>query len=347
MEKITDKVHLEDFPSVSIIIPVKNGEKNIKKCIVSLEQSDYPRIKYEIIIVDGGSTDSTVDIIKKLQKDYGNIRLIQAEGANTSLGRNIGVKEASGTIIINFSGHATSEKNFIKVLSNKLQSSDNDVAGVGCRDKIPADQTSFIAKSIDCIVNTVLGGTMMHQHAKIEGEKFVDSISFTAYKKEIFRKIGYFNPVLPSGDDAEFNLRLRKSGYKLLYTPDTTVYRYRRETIRGFLKQMFNYGRVRMQIIKQYPESLRFPYVIPILFVGYLLISPVIIFINNTIILNIFLLGALIYISILLLFSIKISFLKKEPKFIIICPLLYVIQHCAYGLGLLLGIFRKKIAVKY
>lgn len=342
MEKITDKFPLEDFPSVSIIIPVKNDEKNIKKCINSLEQSDYPKIKFEIIIVDGGSTDSTVNIIEKLQKDYENIRLIRAEGVNTSVGRNIGVKEASGTIIINFSGHAISEKNFIKVLSNKLQSFNNDVAGVGCRDKIPADQTSFIAKSIDCIVNTVLGGTTMHQHAKIEGEKFVDSISFTAYRKEIFRKIGYFNPVLPSGDDAEFNLRLRKSGYKLLYTPDTSVYRYRRETIRGFMKQMFNYGRMRMQIIKQYPESLRLPYVIPILFAIYLLISPVIIFINNPIILNIFLLGAFIYISILLLFSIKISFLEKEPKFIITCPLLYFIQHCAYGLGLLLGMVSRK-----
>ena len=98
---------------VSTIVPVKNEEKYIAKCIESLEESDYPKEKFELIVIDGCSVDKTVDIFKKLQKKYKNIRLIYADGANTSVGRNLGIKSASGDIIINFSSHTLAEKDFI------------------------------------------------------------------------------------------------------------------------------------------------------------------------------------------------------------------------------------------
>ena len=213
----------ESLAFVSVIIPTKNKEKHIFACIDSLEKSDYPKNKFELIVVDGGSVDKTVDIVKKLQKEYENIRLICTDGANTSVGRNIGIKSASGDIIINFSGHALAEKDFIRVLSTKLQYSENSIAGVGCKDRIPMDQSSSIARYIDCITSTKPGGTMMHQHMEFRGEQFADSISFTGYRREIFEKVGFFDPTLPSGDDAELNSRIRKAGYKLLYTPATCV----------------------------------------------------------------------------------------------------------------------------
>lgn len=321
---------------VSVIIPTKNAEKHIFTCIESLEKSDYPNDKFELIVIDGGSVDKTVDIVKKLQKKYANIRLIFADGANTSVGRNIGIKSASGDIIINFSGHAVAEKDFIRVLSTKLQDSENNIAGVGCKDGIPVDQSTSIAQYIECITSTKLGGSAMHQHMEFHGEQFSDSISFTAYRREIFEKVGFFDPALPSGDDAELNLRIRKAGYKLLHTPATCIYRYRREKLKDFFWQMFNYGRSRMQIIKKHPNSIRLVYLIPELFVAYLFTFFALLFLNSTMLFTAWISGIFIYFLLLLGFSIKISFSKKNLKLLIVCPILYFTEHFAYGLGLLL-----------
>jgi len=328
----------EGLAFVSVIIPTKNEEKRISSCIESLENSDYPKDKFELIVIDGCSVDKTIDIVKKMQKKYKNIRLICTDGANTSVGRNIGIKSASGDIIINFSGHALAEKNFIRILSTKLQYSENSIAGVGCKDRIPMDQLSSIAQYIECITNTKLGGSILNQYENmmLPEEGFADSISFTAYKREIFEKVGFFDPALPSGDDAELNLRIRKAGYKLLYTPTTCVYRYRREKLKDFFWQMFNYGRSRMQIIKAHLNSIRLVYLIPALFVVYLFTFFALLFLKNMMLFTAWGSVFSIYFLLILGFSIKLLFSKKNLKLLIFCPILYFIQHFAYGLGLLL-----------
>lgn len=334
---------LETSVFVSVIIPAKNEEKHIFACIESLEKLDYPRDRFELIVIDSGSVDKTVDIVKKLQKRYENIRLICADRANTSVQRNIGIKSASGDIIVNFSGHALAEKNFIRVLSTKLQYSEKSIAGVGCKNRMPMDQSSSIARSIDCITSTKLGGAMLHPYMDSYREQFADSIAFTAYRKEIFEKVGFFDPDIPSGDDAELNSRIRKADYKLLYTPSTCVYHYKREKLKDFFWQMFNYGRSRMHIMKKHLDSIRLVYLVPALFVVWLFTFLALPFLNNTTLTIAWSLGIFIYFALLLGFSIKSSLLKKNLKLLIICPILYFIEHIAYGLGLLLELVSFKL----
>ncbi len=61
----------------SIVIPARDEADNIEKCILSILQNDYPKSKYEIIVVDDFSTDDTTHIVEQLQKDFSNIKLIQ------------------------------------------------------------------------------------------------------------------------------------------------------------------------------------------------------------------------------------------------------------------------------
>lgn len=102
--------------------------------------------KLELLVVDGGSIDNTVNLVEVLQEKYSNIRLIPVEGANTAVGRNIAVRNANGDMIFNFSSHAYVETNTIKILALKLQNSEKQVVGVGCKDKLPLDQSSLVAR---------------------------------------------------------------------------------------------------------------------------------------------------------------------------------------------------------
>ena len=78
----------------SIIIPVYNTSKYLNKCIKSAINQDYENI--EIIIVNDGSTDDSLDIIKKYTKKYKNITLIDQKNKGLSVARNEGIKKATG-----------------------------------------------------------------------------------------------------------------------------------------------------------------------------------------------------------------------------------------------------------
>lgn len=320
-----------------------NEEKYVSKCIVSLENSEYPKDKLELVIVDGGSTDKTLDLVSDLCTKYNNIRVFYQKGANTSIGRNIGIKNATGDFIFNFSSHATVEKNTIKVLSTKLKYSAPEVVGVGCKDKIPSNQTSIVAIAIDSINSTILGGSLMHQHSNLKEQTFFDSISFTIYRREIFSKIGFFCPVFPAGDDAEFNLRIKNAGYKLIYTPETCVYRYRREGLRPFCTQMYRYGKSRMQINKLYNTSVSIKYLLPLFFVLYFFIPIILVPLSNFMLLLYWSSIVMVYFILLLMFSLKISFSKRNGSLFINCIMLYFIQHFAYGVGILIGAIKPKM----
>ena len=339
MYKIEDIINQSQL--ISIIIPTKNEEKYIGKALMSLENSDYPNNKIEIIIVDGGSDDETINIINLYKQKFNNINLFIVPGANTSQSRNIGIRNSHGNFIMNFSGHTLVQKDLLKLLLNKLSNADEDVAGVGCRDTLPPDQNSLVAKASYYIENTIIGGSLMDQHKHRDVEQYAKSISFTLYKRKIFEQIGLFNEKVPYGDDAEFNSRIIKAGYKLLFIPDSVVFRYRRTTLEKYIKQMYNYGSSRMKIIKMNKTRLDLKYFIPSLYILYLLIFPVILISQNLSIKIIYVGGYIIYLLIISLYSFKNFINEKNFQLFLLIIVLYIIQHISYSLGLISEIFKK------
>ena len=84
---------------ISVIIPLFNGEKYIAECISSCLKQDIGRDKYEIIVVDDGSTDGGVSIVKEFAKTYENVRLIENEHRGVSVARNTGLINAKGVYV--------------------------------------------------------------------------------------------------------------------------------------------------------------------------------------------------------------------------------------------------------
>ena len=84
---------------LSIIVPVYNVEPYIERCVRSLEQQNIPKQEYEIIIVNDGTQDQSIQIINKLRLEYPNIVLIEKENGGSSSARNYGLKYAQGEYI--------------------------------------------------------------------------------------------------------------------------------------------------------------------------------------------------------------------------------------------------------
>ena len=228
---------------VSIIIPTKNNGDILEKCLASIKNLDYPKGEYEVIVVDGHSTDNTVEIAKK----YGC--KVVYENVGTRAGAcNIGVRRAEGEYIMFTDADCVVPKDWLKSLIKHFNN--EKVACVGGPNITPEDDTEF-AKCVGVVLSFLSKpGSRYGFNADEVIETFHNSGCNVAYRKKAIEEAGWFNEKLVTCEDEELDYRIKEKGYKILYTPDAKVYHYRRPTWKRFYKQAYKYAVGRMQAIK-------------------------------------------------------------------------------------------------
>jgi len=206
----------EDGLRVSVIIPTLQEGNYIGDILSILTKSSQ---NLEIIVVDGGSSDGTVDIARKFTD---KVYMLNKRGIGKA--RNYGASKASGDILIFMDADVQPSTDFIgKVL---LAFRDRNVVGVTCN-VMPRDPRPFEAAFFR-FYNLLLR-FFAHFKPHSRGE-------FFAVRREAFLKIGGFNENLPCIEDHDLALRLSKIG-KIIFLKDLTVYEsMRRFRQMGFLK---------------------------------------------------------------------------------------------------------------
>jgi cellulose synthase/poly-beta-1,6-N-acetylglucosamine synthase-like glycosyltransferase len=328
-----------NIPKISFIMPLLNEEKIIRKCLDSILKLDYPKDKIEILIALGNSSDKTNEIVERYLKKNSNIKTFPNPSGNTAIGRNICIKHSTGEFVMNYSGHAIAEKNLLKVLAIKLKKSPQNIVAVGCSNVNPQNPNLTAAVSGVAFSSFLGGKNLFVQNAEFDTERFVDHISFACYRKKYVEEVGNFDPDFWCGQDAELDLRLLRAGYKILYTPDTKVYHYKRNTLRSLFKQMYRYGIARAKMAKKHPGTLRFFHLIgPGFVVGGILL--ILLTILKVIPIWFFLFVLVSYFIASIISSSKVT---KKPIFIFSSVLFYFLIHIGYGLGIIRGFFPGKL----
>ena len=232
-----------DSIKVSIIIPTKNNGNIIARCLDSIRELDYPEDKIEIVIVDGHSTDNTVEIAKR----YG-YRIVYEEVGTRAGACNIGVRKANGECIVFTDADCVVPKDWLKNLLKHFNS--EKIACVGGPNITPEDDTEF-AKCVGVILSFLSKpGSRYGLNVDKVIETFHNPGCNVAYRKDMIEEAGWFNERLIACEDEELDYRIIEKGYRILYTPNAKVYHYRRSTWRKFYKQAYRYAVCRMQVIK-------------------------------------------------------------------------------------------------
>ncbi|MCK4736316.1 MAG: glycosyltransferase [Methanophagales archaeon] len=248
------------FKYVSIIVPVYNSAHTIEECIKSLLNLEYPKDKYEIIIVDNNSTDTTVEIVKKYP-----VKVLHEGKQSSYAARNLGIKNAKGEIVAFTDADCIVDEEWLKQLVKNFR--DETTAGVG------GEILAYHPKSIVERYSDKSG--ILSQKGCFEMEFVGLKLPFiatanAAYKKEILNEIGFFDDSFTSGGDVDLAWRITLKGYRIVYEPKAIVYHLHRRTLYGLFKQFFRYGEGHPKLFKKHKAIFRKKYVIDIL--GLLLI---------------------------------------------------------------------------
>ncbi len=315
---------------VSIIIPCRNEEKFIQKVIKSIVNQVYPKDKLEVFFIDGLSEDRTVKIIKKYSKKYPFIKLLVNPHKHVSQAMNLGIKNATGDIIIRMDAHSEYPKNYIKDLVYWLEKLNADNVGGICT-TTPSDNT-LKAQAICFSLSHFFGvGNSLFRIVKnLKVPIEVDTVPFGCYRKDIFDRIGLYDERLTRNQDIELNKRLKNSGGKIYLVPNIKVKYYARNSWKKLWKNSFENGRwviLTAALTKDF-SSLSLRHFVPLFFILYLVAVPL------TIKFSIVSLLPLLFYS-LILISVSFNIALKNNKlslFPYLC-MSFIILHISYGLG--------------
>lgn len=192
---------------VSVCITVLNEESSIAKLLDSLlAQSKKPG---EIVIVDGGSTDKTTEIINHYQKRFGSIRLLK-EKCSRSRGRNLAVEIARGDVIAMTDAGCFARNDWLKELTSPFVN--ERIGAVAGFYKMKAENSFQKAESV------FLG--VQPQKFDIT---FLPSTRSLAFRKSVWEKVGGFPEDLDTAEDTVFNYKLIKNGVKVSRVKDAIV----------------------------------------------------------------------------------------------------------------------------
>jgi glycosyltransferase involved in cell wall biosynthesis len=255
------------LPFVSVIIPVRNEAGYIGRCLQALAAQDYPRDRTEVIVLDGGSTDSTEDEVRVTAEAAGlTVFFAENPKRTAAAGFNLGLTLAHGHVIVRLDGHSRPASDFLTAGVRALQATGADAVG----GPIETRGHGAIGRAIALAMSSGFGiGDTAFRHADA-GPQETDSVPYGAYRREAFEHAGNLAEDIDRGEDDEFNYRLRAAGGRIVLVPEIRSTYYCRETLPALARQYWGYGLAKAEVLERHPERLRARHLVPSALVGVL-----------------------------------------------------------------------------
>jgi glycosyltransferase involved in cell wall biosynthesis len=247
---------------VSVIVPVRNEARSIESTLRSLLAQDYPADRFEVLVADGGSTDATVPIVRRLQGEYPNLRLFFNPRRLASAARNIGVRHMRGEVAVVVDGHCgVPDRGYIRNVAAAFAESGADC--LGRPQPLDAPSPTPFQRAVSAARASRLGHNP-DSDIYSDTPKYVSPQSTAvAYRRGVFERVGLFDERFDACEDVEFNHRVDRAGLRCYFTPAIKIVYHPRATLRGLFVQLGRYGAGRARLAAKHPDSLTLPALVP------------------------------------------------------------------------------------
>lgn len=324
-------------PTVSVIIPCFNEERFIEHVLTNLA-AQYDEKSYEIIVVDGNSTDRTRAAIERFVAAHPAVRvgLVANSARHIPIGLNLGIAHARGEIVVRMDAHSLPSPNYVRRCVELLGESNAAVVGMPWR--ISAGAETLMAHAIALAVAHPFGiGDAKYRASALSGQQLVDTVPFGAFHKTLWQELGGFNEHLFANEDYDFNYRVRTRGGQVLLDTAAHCQYFARPTLKELSRQYFRYGYWKAQMVKLHPRSIKLRHLVAPGFVASLIASgalslawPVFVWLLLAIIVA--------YSSLALFFAAQLA--RRSGALNLLGPLFlsFTVIHLCWGAGFILGL---------
>ena len=256
------------MPSVSVIVPIRNEAGSIESTLRSLLTQDFPD-RFEVIVADGFSTDATVAIVRRLQGEYANLKLVYNPRRYSSAGRNTALRHMTGDYAVIVDGHChVPDRHYLRNLAAAFEESGADCLGRPQPLDVP-HPTPFQA-AVSAARSSRLGHNPDSDIFSDEAKFVPPQSTAISYRRSVFHAIGLFDEHFDACEDVEFNHRVHEAGLSCYFTPALRIVYHPRKTWPALFRQLARYGSGRARLAVKHPGSLTLPALIPPLWVLWL-----------------------------------------------------------------------------
>ncbi len=331
---------MASHPLVTVIMPIRNEAAYIRRSLGSVLAQDYPQDRLEILVVDGMSDDGTRGIVRNMIDEawttsgscHPQVRLLDNPQQIVSTALNIGLKNASGGIIVRVDGHCEIPPDYLRRCVACLEQYSADCVG----GPIETVGETSMAQAIAAAMSSSFGVGGSPFRVGHRGMEFVDTLAFGAYRRQAIERCGDFDEELVRNQDDEYNYRLRKLGGRILLDSSLRSRYFSRGTLGKLWRQYFQYGYWKVRVLQKHPRQMQPRQFVPPLFVlalvGGGLLAPV-----NRPVRRLWTALLALYTGLNLVAS-GITAARRGWRHLPLLPLIFGILHVGYGAGFCLGL---------
>lgn len=328
--------------TISVGIIAYNEAKNLSVLLNQLLEQDYPHKSIEIVLVDGKSSDETLDLMNlfknKYESEFFGVQVLTNEKRIQPCGWKIVVDNFKCDMLVRLDAHTQIPSDFVRKNVECIESGE-DVCG-GVRTNIGDDGANELLLIAE---KSMFGSGIAKYRNDAAKKEYVKTVAHACYKKEVFEKVGNFNENIARAEDNEMHFRIRKAGYRICMSPDIHSEYLTRSSFGKMLKQKYGNGKwVGITSLAVSPNVFSVYHFVPMLFV-LALIASMALAIAGACLGSIWwaipffaIFGSYVLVDLGLSFLCCVSNKKVLAMFAL--PFLFFALHFAYGIGTCVGV---------
>ncbi len=240
-----------ELPFVTIAMPCLDEEGFIESCVRGALAQEYPPDRFEVLVADGGSRDRTPEILARLSAEDPRVHMVDNPGRLQSAGMNEIIRRARGDVIVRMDVHADYAPDYVRKSVEVLERTGADNAGGAARVRAKG----FFQRAVCAALASPLavGGS---RYRNPDNEGWVETLFNGAFRREVFARVGLYDPRAVTNEDAELNQRIIAAGGRVYLSRDIKTWYYPRDTLWGLARQYFKYGRGRARTLVKHRRLL-------------------------------------------------------------------------------------------
>jgi succinoglycan biosynthesis protein ExoA len=248
---------MDDYPPVSVVMPVRNEERHLAESVRHVLGQDYPG-EFELVLAVGPSADRTERIARDLAAAEPRLTLVPNPTGRIPAALNAAVRAARHAVIARVDAHALLPPGYLKTAVSTLAATGAaDVGGI-----MAAEGVTTFQRAVAWAMTSKAGVGAAAFHTG-GGAGPVDSVYLGVYHREAIEHAGGWDEGMFRAEDWDLNYRIRGRGGQIWFTPELRVSYRPRASVRTLGSQYFHYGRWRRVIVREHPETASFRYLAP------------------------------------------------------------------------------------